>query len=78
MGYTAILKPSVLVTEVVVVPIIGVMVVEFGLLAIHAVKAKSLKVIFRPYTSFFCVVIIVAFTELRTGVLVCYLVVKFV
>ena len=76
MAYTAALKPSILVTEVVVVPKFSVMVLELGVLAVHAIHTKSVNVLFGPQTSVLSDAIIVALTVLNTGILVC-LVVEF-
>lgn len=48
MPYTATLEPTILCTEVVMVPVIRMVVFELGLGPIHAVEAHAVKVTFRP------------------------------
>ena len=76
MAYSTAFKPTILVAEVIVVPKIGVMVLELGLGARHAIEAKSVKVLFRPRTGFLSDAVIVALTVPVTSVLIFYLVVE--
>ena len=75
VAYTATLKPTILCTEVVMVPVIRMVVFELGLGPLHAVEAHPVKVTFRPESSLLNDVVIVLPTS-DAGMLVRHLVVE--
>ena len=77
MAYPTPFEPTIFITEVVVIPKIGVVIFELRLCPIHAVDAHSVEVPFRPLTRFTSDGVVVTLTGPDAGTFVRYLVIEF-